>query len=156
VGEALLYEAILTVAQLTSLHSLLPIALQHIRQHSLHSLHFLPYPTNVLDPKPGLETKIYFHTQLMFWIQSKIYFHTQLMFWIQNLVFERPKLEKWAAQKSIIDFHQEAFFPRHSSSNMLFLIFSCCLIFTGDPDQVTKLNSYRSNHLILNQIQRFS
>jgi hypothetical protein len=70
VGEALLYEAILTVAQLTSLHSLLPTALQHIRHHSWRSLHFFSYPANVLDSKPGfLETKI----------------------WSQNLVFERPK-----------------------------------------------------------------
>jgi hypothetical protein len=47
VGEALLYEAILTVAQLTSLHSLLPAALQHIRHHSLCSLlalHLFSYP----------------------------------------------------------------------------------------------------------------
>jgi hypothetical protein len=76
------------------------------------------YPAYVLDPKPNF-------------LETKIYFHTQLMFWIQNLVFERPKLEKFTAQKSIIDFHQtpgEAFIPRHSSSNVLFLTFSCCLI----------------------------
>ena len=32
VGQALLFEAILTLAHLSSLHSLLPAALQHIRQ----------------------------------------------------------------------------------------------------------------------------
>jgi hypothetical protein len=62
VGEALLYEAILTVAQLTSLHSLLPTALQHIRHHSLRFVSFISY------------------TQLMFWIQYLVFerpkFHT--------------------------------------------------------------------------------
>ncbi len=54
VGEALLYEAILTVAQLTSLHSLLPTALQHIRHHSLHSLlalRLFSYPEPVFKTK---------------------------------------------------------------------------------------------------------
>jgi hypothetical protein len=111
VGEALLYEAILTVAQLTSLHSLLPTALQHIRHHSFS------YPANVLDPKPDFwETQIcsqnlvferpkfeaktwFFRDQNSFsypanvldpkpgFLESKIDFHTQLIFWIQSLVF---------------------------------------------------------------------
>jgi hypothetical protein len=58
VGEALLYEAILTVAQLTSLHSLLPTALQHIRHHSLHSLlalHLFSYPASVSEKPSSLE-----------------------------------------------------------------------------------------------------